>query len=87
VKSLTDGVAAVVVGAAHMKGLLEEALVGTAVVCHNTSGYSAVIATLARHTSGVGHDLKEMQQRLESSIVECGKGPLAGMVASFAQQP
>jgi hypothetical protein len=72
-KSSIDDVAAV--GAAHMeKDLLGEAMVGTAAgVEHSTFVGSAVIATLARRTCGVGRVQRERQQRLGSSIEECGR--------------
>jgi hypothetical protein len=70
-----------------MKGHLEVALGGiVAGGPHSTSEDSAVIGTLARHTSYVGHVWKEMQQRPESLIAECGRR-WAGMVASSARLP
>lgn len=80
-------VAAAVVDGAHMMAHLAVASEGTAVEEeHSTFVDFAVTAKLARHTSGADRVLKEMQQRLESSIAVCGKWE--GMkVASSEWQP
>jgi hypothetical protein len=61
-------------GEAHKTERLGVALGGTAAEGrHSTSVGFVAIARLVHHTSDVGHVLKEMQLRLESSIAECGK--------------
>ena len=57
----------------HMREHLEEALEDiVAGGLRNTFGDSVAAADLARHTCDVGRVLKEMQQKLESLIVEYG---------------
>lgn len=78
--------AAGVAGGERMKGRLGVALEGTvAEELGNTFVCSAVIETLARHTFCAGHVRKEMQQRLESLIVEYGR--LGDTGASSARLP
>jgi hypothetical protein len=85
VKSSIDDVAAVV-GEEHMKehlGVASEGIVAGGL--DNTSGCSAVIGMLERHTFYAVRVRMEMQQMQESSIAEYDRSE--DTVASSARQP